>query len=301
MSGKTWATVVYDKSCLPGVLVLNHTLRKKRTHYPFRVIMSYETAEDRDIRDVLNAAGIAFELVDTVLADYNGHDIRGRWQKLSAWTLTQYERIVLLDSNQLILRNIDKLMSKSLPYDHIAASHLCTCDPNEPWQAIPSWGPLTSLPPLRHQHELRSTLKAPPLTPSSPESHHRLHTGIIVLRPSSAAYARLINTLNANLHFNEQDVLETVYRDRRRPLSCKYNAVESTMKDWHRRLWTSAAVKVRTFDVRKPWKERGGREVESWWKAWRQVRPGWYGNGHEGGNEVRRELWWRVLRPLVGS
>jgi hypothetical protein len=117
------------------------------------VIMAKETAWGRDITDVLDAAGIKFELVDRVLADLNGHGISGRWQKLSAWTLTQYEvckqrpqdpvkltnptcqRIVLLNSNQVILKDINKLMRKDLAYGDIAASHFCTCNSNEPWQA----------------------------------------------------------------------------------------------------------------------------------------------------------------------
>jgi hypothetical protein len=67
-------------------------------------------------------------------------------------------------------------------------------------------------------------------------------------------------------------------------------------------LWNSPEVKVRTFDVRQPWRERGGRKVDDWWEVWeKKVKPGWYGNEHGGGNPERRRLWRDVLKPLVGS
>jgi alpha-N-acetylglucosamine transferase len=38
---------------------------------------------------------------------------------------------VLLDSDQIILQNIDDLMTLPLPAGFIAASHACTCNPRK--------------------------------------------------------------------------------------------------------------------------------------------------------------------------
>lgn len=39
------------------------------------------------------------------------------------------QRVVLLDSDMIILRNMDELMAMDLPNDHIAAVHVCSCNP----------------------------------------------------------------------------------------------------------------------------------------------------------------------------
>src|SRR4051812_25622909 len=54
------------------------------------------------------------------------------WSKLIPFSLTQYERIVQLDSDMVVLRNMDELMD--LPLDPegsrvFAASHACVCNP----------------------------------------------------------------------------------------------------------------------------------------------------------------------------
>jgi alpha-N-acetylglucosamine transferase len=40
-----------------------------------------------------------------------------------------YQRIVLLDCDMVVLRNMDELMTIDLPNDHIAAVHVCACNP----------------------------------------------------------------------------------------------------------------------------------------------------------------------------
>ena len=55
------------------------------------VIMTNEAATDTDITEVLSAANISVEFVDTIFAEYEGKTYSGNWQKLSAWSLTNYE------------------------------------------------------------------------------------------------------------------------------------------------------------------------------------------------------------------
>jgi hypothetical protein len=39
------------------------------------------------------------------------------------------QRIVLLDCDMIVRRNMDELMTIELPHDHIAAVHVCACNP----------------------------------------------------------------------------------------------------------------------------------------------------------------------------
>lgn len=77
------------------------------------------------------------------------------WSKLVPFSMTQYERIVQLDSDMLVLRNMDELMDLELDPpamdgtgDRVfAASHACVCNalkkPHYPkdWYAIPGFLP----------------------------------------------------------------------------------------------------------------------------------------------------------------
>lgn len=37
----------------------------------------------------------------------------------------------MLDSDQVVLHNLDELMTMDLPDGHIAAAHACTCNPRK--------------------------------------------------------------------------------------------------------------------------------------------------------------------------
>lgn len=42
--------------------------------------------------------------------------------------------MVLLDSDMLVLRNMDELFDMDLPFDFIAANHACVCNyAKDPW------------------------------------------------------------------------------------------------------------------------------------------------------------------------
>lgn len=59
------------------------------------------------------------------------------WSKLSAFSLVDFERIVMLDSDMLVMKNMDELMDIPLDSPELggsgnrvfAASHACLCNP----------------------------------------------------------------------------------------------------------------------------------------------------------------------------
>lgn len=55
------------------------------------------------------------------------------WTKLRVFELHEYDRVILLDSDMLVRRNMDELMDWPLHAPTgpvIAASFACTCNPN---------------------------------------------------------------------------------------------------------------------------------------------------------------------------
>lgn len=53
---------------------------------------------------------------------------------------------MLLDSDQVILHNIDDMMTMELPKGWIAAAHACTCNPRK----LPHYSKDWSVLPVRH-------------------------------------------------------------------------------------------------------------------------------------------------------
>ena len=70
--------------------------------------------------------------------DYS-NDLRFKetWTKLACFSLVEYQRLILLDSDMLVLKNMDELMDLELdsPKSDVlgnkvfAASHACCCNP----------------------------------------------------------------------------------------------------------------------------------------------------------------------------
>lgn len=41
------------------------------------------------------------------------------------------QRVVMMDSDMIVMRNMDELMELDLPSDRISAAHACACNPRK--------------------------------------------------------------------------------------------------------------------------------------------------------------------------
>lgn len=63
---------------------------------------------------------------------FDGHFARfdDAWSKLQVFGLTQYERLIMIDSDMIFLKEMDELFDMELPgKDWIAAAPACVCNP----------------------------------------------------------------------------------------------------------------------------------------------------------------------------
>ncbi|RMJ15087.1 hypothetical protein CDV36_005218 [Fusarium kuroshium] len=284
---RVWATLVTNLDYLPGVLTLEYCLRRVGTEYPFIVL--YTEAFPDDGREALKSRGIAMakvpELAPSNPQDY-GNDARFKdtWTKLAVFSLTDFERIVLLDSDMLVLRNMDELMDLHLDHPSVSAdaeaskrvfasSHACVCNPLKRPHYPSDWVPENCA--FSSQHHDADSAQHSGASASS--GLGKLNSGLLVVNPSETLYRDIVSRIDSHgteYQFPDQDLLADLYRERWVPLPYVYNALK-TMRESHvhGEIWRDDKVKnVHYILSPKPWNEldsegnwRGEKEIHKWW------------------------------------
>ncbi|KAJ3367417.1 Glycogenin-1 [Allomyces arbusculus] len=115
---RAFVTVLTSDSYVEGALVLATSLRAVDTKFPLVVLHTNHVADAS--HDRLVAAFDHVHHVDPICVDdprlalLNGRpELRSSFTKLRAWTMVQYDRVVLLDADTLVLRNVDDLLDRA--------------------------------------------------------------------------------------------------------------------------------------------------------------------------------------------
>lgn len=125
---------------MSGLLTLDYSLKKVGSKHPLVVL--YTDSFPVDGHKALDSRGIAKRhvpyLLPTAQKDFT-NDMRfyDCWCKLTPFSLIEYDRVVQLDSDMVVLRNMDELMDITLDAAELkgaghrvfAASHACVCNP----------------------------------------------------------------------------------------------------------------------------------------------------------------------------
>jgi hypothetical protein len=138
--GAVWTTLITNTAYLTGLLTLDYSLKKHGTKYP--LVALYTDTFPEEGHKALDERGIPKQhvkyLLPKVQKDFT-QDPRfyDCWSKLTPFSLEEYDRVVQLDSDMLVLRNMDELMELELDAPStggkgnrvFAASHACVCNP----------------------------------------------------------------------------------------------------------------------------------------------------------------------------
>lgn len=176
--------------------------------------------------------------------------------------------MVQLDSDMLVLKNMDELMDLELDSPDMegkgnrvfAAGHACVCNPLKKPHYPTDWVPENCAFTTQHSSEksAKAGREAPP-TDASPLGY--MNGGLQVVNPSQAVYQQIIEYLNSDkapsLEFADQSLLSDLFRHRWVPLPYIYNALKTLRwQGVHAEIWKDEEVKnVHYILSPKPWDE----------------------------------------------
>ncbi|KAH9835701.1 nucleotide-diphospho-sugar transferase [Rhodofomes roseus] len=278
-SRAAYVTLLTKSAYLPGALVLHHSLLSVGAKYPLVVMVTPSVGQD--IRDTLTRRGMIVRTVDHLTPREGAHTLSPHdarfgdtWTKLRAFELTEYDRVVLVDADMLVMRNMDELMELELPTDSIAAVHVCACNPFKLPHYPKDWVPANCAhTPMVHPTALTSP---PKIADTSPRPYFLLNSGTVVLNPSPALFDSiqdfLFTTDISGFKFPDQDLLAAYFKGRWQPLPWCYNALK-TLRYIHPTMWRDDEVRCLHYILaEKPWQVCPGaageyEEPNQWWRT----------------------------------
>ena len=245
-----WVTLLTNPDYLMGVKALRNSMKRIGTRYPLVVMVTSRV--DVSIRRELSASGCEVQDVDSLgpprhlVTNYVYSRFAEVWTKLRVFGLTEYQRVVYLDADMLLLRDMDELFTTPFaPGERIAAVSDCLCNPDGVSMNIAQRGP-ENCPYTDH---------------STPKLDHRtryFNAGLIVLSPDTGLFAGLVDYLAnrddmASYKFAEQDLLNEYLANQWHPLPYTYNAL-TKISETHSGMWSINDVRNLHFAQEKPWK-----------------------------------------------
>ncbi|GBE77924.1 nucleotide-diphospho-sugar transferase [Sparassis latifolia] len=278
MVQKAYATLLTNPTYLAGALVLHHCLVSVGSKYPLVVMVT--PSFPQEAREVIRKRGIMLRDIDHLNPEkdvhhLSDHDARfsDTWTKLRCFELEEYDRLVMLDSDMIIMRNMDELMDLELPRDWIAAAHVCACNPRKLPHYPADWVPAN----CAHTSMVHpEALSSPPtITESSPRPYTQLNSGTVVLHPSHELSEGLKHFLSTSplvptFSFPDQDLLSAFFKGKWKPLPWCYNALKP-LRLIHKPMWRDEEVRCLHYILKdKPWHQPPGtggefEEVNKWW------------------------------------
>ncbi|KTW27804.1 hypothetical protein T552_02243 [Pneumocystis carinii B80] len=276
-SKRCWVTLLsdlgYKNGYLNGVLTLNYTLTKVKTQYPLLVI--YTSKCPTNVLSILEKSGIKTKYVETLqpskTLDYGTDTKRFNecFNKLRAFELFEYERVVFIDSDMIFMKNADELFDIHLDRGFIACAYACVCNPRKKPHYPKEWIPSNCA------YTIQQNLQSDSLT-SSTYGTEMMNSGLVVLNPNPEEFSKIFEHVKnydkyplSMLSFAEQSLLSSLYKGKWTPLPYIYNALK-TLRTVHKELWNNDDVKIVHYILNKPWHDENmglnsDDPTHAWW------------------------------------
>lgn len=279
---RVWTTLITNTKYLSGLLTLDYSLKTAGSKYP--LVALYTDSFPPEGLAALKARGILAReipyLLPSIPKEYtNDPRFYDCWSKLAPFSLTEYDRVVQMDSDMMVLKNMDELMDLELDSPDLggegnrvyAASHACACNPLKKPHYPQHWTAENCGFTTQHAHPDEAQTTGPPPTAgiASPNG------GLVVCNPSKGVYDKIVDTLKngdltSSYDFADQSLLGERFYGRWVGLPYIYNALKTLRwKGVHDAIWRDDEVKnIHYILSPKPWDQTPDTvtdETHLWW------------------------------------
>ncbi|EOD44223.1 Glycosyl transferase family 8 [Neofusicoccum parvum] len=287
-SNKVWTVLITNTIYLQGLFTLDYSLKRAKSKYPLVVLYTDEFPPYG--HRALDARGIPKKRVPYLMPeahkDYsNDPRFYDCWSKLTPFSLVEYDRVVQLDADMLVLKNMDELMDLELDSPDLkgegqrvfAASHACVCNPLNKSHYPENWVPGNCAFTTQHSAPDAAQKEGAPATAGLGMPNG----GLQVVNPSAAVYGKILRALQSSntdaYEFADQSLLSDVFGGRWVAIPYIYNALKTMRwKGVHDAIWRDDEVKnVHYILGPKPWQETKDMRIkrnfqtesnEWWWE-----------------------------------
>jgi inositol 3-alpha-galactosyltransferase len=234
------------------------------------------------------------------------------------FSLVEYEKLVFLDADMLVFRNMDELFDIEMPGpDWIAAVHSCVCnDDKVSWAHDVSIDDGCAFDGLTHPEALKHPNPVPTTEQikqgQGKKTYTLFNSGLFVFTPYQELWDSMITYFNTTpllttFLFADNDFFAEYFRDKWMSVGYQYNATK-TVRAWHPQMWRDDEVRNLHYVADKPWTGRIGtdekagksekdRVTHRWW--WDEFGR-WEAEREKMGEvEVLDMIRANVARPLV--
>ncbi|KAH3687056.1 hypothetical protein WICPIJ_001970 [Wickerhamomyces pijperi] len=258
---RVWTTLITNTKYLSGLITLDYSLKKVNSKY--QLVALYTDTFELEGHKALDERGIS-KLHIQYLLPSSTHDYSNDprfydcWSKLQPFSLTEFDKVVQLDSDMLVIKNMDELFDIELNETNrcFAASHACVCNPlsfeHYPKDWIPQNCGFTN-----YHVKIPDSLKDDETLGPQP-AHTTLaicNGGLQVVKPSKVLYDKIIAKLGEeglNYEFADQSLLSDVFQGGWVGLSYVYNYLK-TLRLIHKDLDFANVKNIHYIITPKPW------------------------------------------------
>lgn len=255
-----WTTLITNTKYLTGLFALDFTLKKTGSKYP--LVALYTDTFTEEGHRALDAREIPKLKVEYLLP-LNGKDYSNDprfydcWSKLQPFSLYQFEKVVQLDSDMIILKNMDELFDIELNDTDraFAASHACVCNPYK-YDHYPKDWVRSNCAFTEYYTNLNPDVDQEIYGPEPSKKHLGIcNGGLQVVKPSKKLYNKIIKALNTNsldYDFADQSLLSDVFQSNWIGISYIYNYLK-TLRVIHEDLDFAKVKNIHYILTPKPW------------------------------------------------
>ncbi|OUM53570.1 hypothetical protein BVG19_g2865 [[Candida] boidinii] len=257
---KIICTLITNESYLHGLINLNYSLKLVNSKYPLVALYTPNLINNLKFQKKLDSLNIKKLKIDYLNPSTSkNYEIDTRfndcWTKLQAFSLFNFKKIILLDTDMIIFKNFDELMDLKLSENNkvFAASHACLCNPFKKSHYPQNWHKLNCKHTLSNQDEDKDDQNE-----YEYEDLHLCNSGLLVIDPLPEHYESILKALGdeekiQSYIFPDQDLISDVFKGKWLSLSYIYNCLK-TFNLIHKDIWDLNEIKIIHYILTpKPW------------------------------------------------